>query len=78
MKKSDLWENIITLLAVILLVPVWAIKTKSLPLPDGMLKLADMLQIGLVIVLVIILVRRVRRIVVALRENKHRSGPFSF
>jgi ABC-type uncharacterized transport system permease subunit len=78
MKNLDLWENIILLLSAILLVPVWMFASNQHTLSDGTLKLLQILQFVLVVVLVAILVRRGRRVITALRENKNRQGPFSF
>lgn len=78
MKNVDLWENIILLLSAILLVPIWMFASNQHALSDGILKLLQILQFVLVIVLVTIFVRRVRRVVAALRENKNRQGPPSF
>jgi nitrogen fixation/metabolism regulation signal transduction histidine kinase len=78
MKNSDLWESIILLLSAILLVPIWMFKSNSSQLSDGTLKLFQILQFVLVVILVTILVRRLRRVIAAMRENKNRQGPFSF
>ena len=78
MKNSDLWENIILLLSAILLVPIWMYASNQHALSDGTLKLLQVLQFVLVVVLVTIFVRRLRRVVSALRENKNRQGPPSF
>jgi ABC-type uncharacterized transport system permease subunit len=78
MKNLDLWENIILLLSAILLVPVWMFASNQRTLSDGTLKLFQILQFVLVVVLVTILVRRVRRVTTGMRENKNRQGPFSF
>ena len=78
MKNSDLWENIILLLSAILLVPIWMYASNQHALSGGTLKLLQVLQFVLVVVLVAIFVRRVRRVITALRENKNRQGPFSF
>ena len=78
MKNSDLWENIILLLSAILLVPIWMYASNQQALSDGTLKLFQILQFVLVVVLVTIFVRRVRRVIAALRENKNRQGPFPF
>ena len=78
MKNLDLWENIILLLSAILLIPVWMFASNQQALSDGTLRLLQILQFVLVVVLVAILVRRGRRVITALRENKNRQGPFSF
>ncbi len=78
MKNTDLWENIILLLSAILLVPIWMYASKQHALSDGPLRFLQILQFVLVVVLVTIFVRRVRRVIAALRENKNRQGPFPF
>ena len=78
MKNADLWENIILLLSAILLVPIWMFASNQHALSEGTHKLLQILQFVLVVVLFTMLVRRVRRIVTALRENKNRQGPFPF
>ena len=78
MKNVDLWENIILLLSAILLVPIWIFASNQHAASGGTLKLLQILQFALVVILVTILVRRVRRVVSALRENKNRQGPFPF
>ena len=78
MKNLDLWENIILLLSAILLIPIWMFASNQQALSDGTLRLLQILQFVLLVVLVAILVRRGRRVITALRENKNRQGPFSF
>lgn len=78
MKNVDLWENIILLLSAILLIPIWMYASNQHALSDGTLRLLQILQFVLVVVLVTIFVRRLRRVLTALRENKNRQGPFSF
>ena len=78
MKNSDLWENIILLVSAILLVPIWMYASNQQALSDGTLKLLQILQFVLVVVLVTMLIRRARRVITALRENKNRQGPFPF
>ena len=78
MKNSDLWENIILLLSAILLIPIWMSASNQHALSGGTLRLLQILQVVLVVVLVTILVRRARRVITALRENKNRQGPFPF
>ena len=78
MKNSDLWENIILLLSAILLVPIWLFASNQHAASGGTLKFLHILSFVLMVVLVAMLVRRVRRVVTALRENKNRQGPFSF
>jgi type IV secretory pathway VirB6-like protein len=76
MKNSDLWESIILLVSAILLIPIWMFASNQHALSGGTLKLLQILQVVLVVVLVTILVRRGRRVITALRENKNRQGPF--
>ena len=78
MKNSDLWENIILLLAAILLVPIWMFASNQHAASGGLLTFLQITQFVLLVVLVTILIRRVRRVITALRENKNRQGPFPF
>ena len=78
MKNSDLWENIILLLSAILLVPIWIFASNRHAASGGTLTFLQITQFVLLVVLVAILVRRVRRVITALRENKNRQGPFPF
>ncbi|RKU13524.1 hypothetical protein C6502_03945 [Candidatus Poribacteria bacterium] len=78
MKNSDLWENIILLLAAILLVPIWIFASNQHAASGGLLTFLQITQFVLLVVLVTILIRRVRRVITALRENKNRQGPFPF
>ena len=78
MKNADLWENIILLLSAILLVPIWMFASNQHAASGGLLKFLQIAQFVLVVVLVTIFVRRVRRVITALRENKNRQGPFPF
>lgn len=72
MKKSELWESIILLLSAILLLPVWLLQSDPSRLTDGMFRLSQILQGILLVTLVVILVRRVRRVVYALRNKNRR------
>ena len=75
MKKSELWESIILLLAAILLLPIWLLQSDPFLLPESISKLgnlSDILQGVLLVTLVVILVRRVRRVVYALRNKNRR------
>ena len=76
MKNSDLWESIILLVSAILLIPIWLFASNQHALSGGTLKLLQILQVVLVVVLVTILVRRGRRVITALRENKTVRDPF--
>ena len=78
MRNVDLWENIILLLSAILLVPIWMFASNQHTLSGGLLTFLQITQFVLLVVLVTILVRRVRRVIAALRENKNRQGPFPF
>ena len=78
MKNADLWENIILLLSAILLVPIWMFASNQHAASGGTLKFLQITQFVLVVVLVTIFVRRVRRVITALRENKNRQGPSPF
>jgi nitrogen fixation/metabolism regulation signal transduction histidine kinase len=78
MKKSDLWENITLLVSAVLLLPIWVFTSNQSQLSARMFTLSQMLQAVLVIILVAILVRRIRRTMVAFRANKNRQNPFPF
>ena len=78
MKNLDLWENIILLLSAILLIPIWMYASNEHGLSEVTLRLLQILKFVLLVVLVAIFVRRVRRVVSALRENKNRQGPSPF
>lgn len=72
MKKSELWESIILLLAAILLLPIWFFQSDPSRLPERILTLVEILQVVLLVTLVAILIRRVRRVVYALRNKNRR------
>lgn len=76
MKKSEIWEGGILLLSAILLLPIWMASSQRIELPVGLLKVLNFLQYPIIIVLGVIFVRRLRRVIRALRENKNRPGPF--
>ncbi len=76
MKKVEIWEGIILLLAALLLLPIWLAQTGKVEFPPTIFTLLEYLRIPLVIVLGWILVRRVRRVTRAMRENKNRPGTF--
>lgn len=78
MKKLDHWENIILLLSAIALIPIWLAQSKDVPLPDVISDLLQSLQFVVLVVLVFILVRRLRRVVIALRKNQNRQSRFPF
>ena len=76
MKKSEIWEGVILLLAVLLLLPIWLAQADKVQFPPTISTLLNFLMYSLVIVLGVIFVRRLRRIIRALRENKNRPGTF--
>lgn len=77
MKKSEIWEGVVLLLAALLLLPIWLAQTGKVQFPPVIFTFLEYLRIPLIIVLGLILVRRVRRIISAMRENKNRPGTFS-
>ena len=76
MKKSEIWEGIILLVSAVLLLPIWMASSQRIELPSQVLTVLGFLQYPIVIVLGVIFVRRLRRVIRALRENKNRPGPF--
>ncbi len=78
MKKSEILEGVILLLSALLLLPIWMASSQQIQLPPTLLKVLSFLQYPVIIVLGVIFVRRLRRVIRALRENKNRPGPFSF
>ena len=76
MKKSEIWEGVILLLSAVLLLPIWMVSSERIELSPTLLKVLSFLQYPVVIVLGVIFVRRLRRVIRALRENKNRPGPF--
>lgn len=76
MKKSEILEGVILLLSAGLLFPIWMASSQQIQLPPTLLKVLSFLQYPVIIVLGVIFVRRLRRVVRALRENKNRPGPF--
>ena len=78
MKKSEIWEGIILLLSALLLLPIWLVHAGKLQFPTGILKILSFLQVPVIIVLGVIFIRRLRRILRAMRDNKNRPGPFLF
>lgn len=77
MRKSEIWEGAILLLAALLLLPLWLARSGRVEFSPTIFKLLDFSVYPLVIVLGVIFVRRMRRIIRALRENKNRPGTFS-
>ncbi len=78
MKKSEILEGVILLVSAVLLLPIWIASSQQIQFPPTLLKVLSFLQYPVIIVLGVIFVRRLRRIIRALRENKNRPGPFSF
>jgi len=76
MKKTEIWEGVVLLLAALLLLPIWLARSGKVQFPPTISTLLDFMLYPLVIVLGVILVRRVRRIISAMRENKNRPGTF--
>ena len=78
MKKSEIVEGVILLVSALLLLPIWMASSQQMQLPPTLLKVLSFLQYPVIIVLGVIFVRRLRRVIRALRENKNRPGPFLF
>ncbi len=78
MKKSEILEGVILLVSAVLLLPIWIASSQQMQLPPTLLKVLSFSQYPVIIVLGVIFVRRLRRIIRALRANKNRPGPFSF
>ena len=76
MKKSEIVEGAILLLSAVLLLPIWMASSQQIQLPPTLLKVLSFLQYPVIIVLSVIFIRRLRRVIRALRENKNRPGPF--
>lgn len=76
MKKSEILEGVILLVSAVLLLPIWMASSQQIQLPPTLLKVLRFLQYPVIIVLSVIFVRRLRRVIRALRENKNRPGPF--
>ncbi|MDE0687806.1 MAG: hypothetical protein OXI61_06550 [Candidatus Poribacteria bacterium] len=76
MKKSEILEGVILLLSAVLLLPIWMASSEQIQLPPTLLKVLSFLQYPVIIVLSVIFIRRLRRVIRALRENKNRPGPF--
>ena len=76
MKKSEIWEAVILLLSAVLLLPIWLASSQQIELSPTLLKVLSLLQYPVVIVLAVILIRRLRRVIRAFRENKNKPGPF--
>ena len=78
MKKSEILEGAILLISALLLLPIWMASSQQMQLSPTLLKVLSFLQYPVIIVLGVIFVRRLRRVIRALRENKNRPGPFLF
>ncbi len=76
MKKSEIWEGVVLLLAALLLLPIWLAQTGKVQFPPAIFTFLEYLRYPLIIVLAVIFVRRMRKIIRALRENKNRPGTF--
>lgn len=76
MKKTEIWEGIVLLISALLLLPIWLARTGTVQFPPTINRLLEFLLFPLLIVLAVILIRRIRRIVKAFRENKNRPGTF--
>lgn len=77
MKKYEIWESIGILLTAIVLLPFWLSRTGKVQFHPTISSILEILAYTFLIVLVVILFRRLRRIIKALRENKNRPGMFS-
>ncbi len=76
MKKSEIWEGIIILVSALLLLPIWMANNGHLTLSPTLLEVLGFVQYPIIIVLSVIFVRRLRRVIRAMRDNKNRPGPF--
>ena len=76
MKKSEILEGVILLVSAVLLLPIWMSHSQQVEFSPTLTRWLSFLQYPVVIVLGVILVRRLRRVIRALRENKDRPGPF--
>lgn len=76
MKKSEILEGVILLVSAVLLLPIWMASSQQIQLSPTLLKVLSFLQYPVIIVLSVIFIRRLRRVIRALRENKNRPGPF--
>jgi hypothetical protein len=76
MKKSEILEGVILLVSAVLLLPIWLAHSEHIELSPTLTRWLSFLQYPVIIVLGVIFVRRLRRIILAFRENKNRPGPF--
>ncbi len=75
MKKSETVENVLILVSVVLLFPIWLATSGQLQVSETWLRVLDMLKYPVVIVMSVIFIRRLRKVLRALRENRNRQGP---
>ena len=73
MKKTEIWEGILLLISAVMLLPIWLAYTGTIQFPPPIFTLLEFLLYPLLIVLAVILVRRIRRLVMAFRKNNNRS-----
>ena len=81
MKKSEIWEGILILISALLLLPIWMVNSPTITPPAWManptlMKVLGFLQYPIILVLSVIFVRRLRRVLRAMRDNKNKPGPF--
>ena len=76
MKKSEIVESVILLLCAVLLLPIWMVLSQQIHPPPPWPQVLTFLQYPVVLVLSVLLVRRLRKVIRALRENRNRPGPF--
>ena len=76
MKKYEIWEGVVILLTVIILLPIWLSRSGTVQFTPLIASILDFLVYPILVVLGVILVRRLRRIIIAMRENKNRPGMF--
>ena len=77
MKKHEIWESVVILLTAIILLPFWLSRTGQVQFPPTIASILEILVYPLLVVLVVVLLRRLRRIIKAFRDNKNRPGTFS-
>ena len=81
MKKSEIWEGILILISAVLLLPIWMVRSQTMTPPAWManptlIKVLGFLQYPIILVLSVIFVRRLRRVIRAMRDNKNKPRPF--
>lgn len=77
MKKTEIWEGVLLLIAALILLPLWLARSGKVQFPASINTLLDYAVYPLVILLGVIFIRRLRRIIAAFRESKNRPGMFS-